>query len=134
MNATKFSGKRFRHAFVASNTRRGIAYQLRAMRLAINMSQGDIGKLASKPQNVISRLENPRYGKVSVQTLLELAEAFDVALLVKFVPFSRLLTETKNLSQMVLAPLAFKEEQAQARSNSMFGELYGGQLIHDDVF
>jgi len=110
----KLESKKFRDAFVASNARRGIAYQLRAMRG--NRTQGQIGKLAGKPQNVISRLENPRYGKANIQTLIELASVYDVALLVKFVPFGRLIAETEDLSQNALVPLSFDAEMALKRA------------------
>jgi hypothetical protein len=41
-------------------------------------------------QNAISRLENPNYGKATLTTLRRVARAFDVALIVRFVPFSQL--------------------------------------------
>ena len=41
-------------------------------------------------QNAISRLENPYYGKATLTTLKRIASAYDVGLLVEFVPFSRL--------------------------------------------
>lgn len=116
----KFTNKKFRNAFVASNVRRGIAYQLRALRG--EKTQGQVGKMAGKPQNVISRLENPTYGKVRVQTLLELAASFDVALLVRFVPFSKLLAESKNLSQEVLAPLSFDKEIKSLEGATFYGD------------
>jgi hypothetical protein len=105
----KFKNSQYRHAYVASNTRRGIAYQLRAMRG--DRTQGEIGRLVGKPQNVVSRLEDPRYGKATVQTLLDFAAAFDVALLVKFVSFGRLEAETENLSQDSLIALSYSVEE-----------------------
>lgn len=111
----KLQNKSFRHAFLASNTRRGIAYQLRAMRG--KRTQGQIGKLLGKPQNVVSRLEDPRYGKVSVQTLIEVANAYDVALLVKFVSYGRLVAETENLSHEALNPFSYEAESKLVESD-----------------
>jgi hypothetical protein len=51
-----------------------------------------------KPRNVVSRLEDPNYGKFTLATLLEVAAAFGVGLLVKFVPFSRLVREYEDVS------------------------------------
>jgi transcriptional regulator with XRE-family HTH domain len=127
----RLEDKKFRRAFVGANVRRGIAYQLKAMRLAEQMSQGQVGRKAKKPQNVISRLENPRYGKVSVQTLLELAAAFDVGLLVKFVSFGRLLSETKVLSQETLVPLSFENETKVAKSGFAHTLLQSVQVTAD---
>src|SRR6185369_9834637 len=104
----RFNSPAFRKAFVAANVRRGIAYQLRAMRGT--RTQGQIGELLSKPQNVVSRLEDPKYGKVTVQTLLDVAAAYDVALLVKFVSYGRLEAEVQDLSQEALVPLSWNAE------------------------
>ena len=41
-------------------------------------------------QNAISRLESSSYGKSTITTLKRLASAYDVALVVRFVPFSQL--------------------------------------------
>ncbi|KAF0240348.1 MAG: putative transcriptional regulator [bacterium] len=65
---------------------------------------------ADKTQNTISRLEDPSYGKLTIKTLLELASSFDVALLIKFVPFSDFLNETQALSAEALSAKSFTEE------------------------
>ncbi|MEY2855000.1 MAG: hypothetical protein RL030_2132 [Pseudomonadota bacterium] len=60
------------------------------MRRYRGLSQAELARELGKPQPVISRLEDPRYGRYSLNTLLEIATRFDVALLVAFVPFSEL--------------------------------------------
>jgi len=40
-------------------------------------------------QGNISRLESPDYGKATISSLKRIADAFDVALVVRFVPFSQ---------------------------------------------
>jgi hypothetical protein len=49
------------------------------------MSQQEFGKLLGKPLSVISRLEDPDYGKVTIQTLVDIAAKLDVVLSVQFV-------------------------------------------------
>jgi len=49
-------------------------------------------------------MENPDYGKYSITTLLELAAAFDVALVVRFAPFSELLEWDLNSDERTLRP------------------------------
>src|SRR5437667_10357884 len=94
----KLKEKAYRDAYVRERIRIGLPYQIRALRQQRAWTQEELGRHAQKPQNVISRLEDPDYGKLSLQTLLALASAFDVALLVTFVSFGRLLREFETLS------------------------------------
>lgn len=91
--AEQLQDQEYRRAFVEGHATDTIAFQLRAMRKRKNWEQRDVAeKLGNrKLQPMISRYENPDYGKYSISTLLELAAAFDVALAVRFVPFSELL-------------------------------------------
>jgi transcriptional regulator with XRE-family HTH domain len=114
IEAGKFIDKAYRDASVREHTRIGVPYQIRALRQQRGWSQKELGNRASKPQNVISRLEDPEYGKLSLQTLFELASAFDVALLVKFVPFSRFRREVSKLSPENLEALPFKEDLSKS--------------------
>jgi transcriptional regulator with XRE-family HTH domain len=108
----QMSNKAFRGAFVEENIKTGIAFQVRALREQRGWSQGELGRLAGKPQNVISRLENPDYGRFTIQTLLDIARAFDVALLVKFASFSELAANLRDLSPNALAVPSFEDEMA----------------------
>ncbi|MGH6899454.1 MAG: helix-turn-helix domain-containing protein [Geminicoccaceae bacterium] len=101
--AEELSSKEFRDAFVAEHLKTGVAYQIRALREKRGWSQAELGRRAGKPQSAISRLEDPDYGRLSLKTLLELAAAFDVALLVQFAAFSELLKRFSNLSPEALA-------------------------------
>jgi len=69
-------------------------------------------------QNAIHRLESPEYGKATLTTLKRLAAAFDVALIVRFVPFSQLINwisgtpfVDKGLSSGSLAVPSYNEER-----------------------
>jgi hypothetical protein len=64
-----------------------------------------------KPQSVVSRLEDPDYGKVSIQTVLDGAAAFDVALLVQYVSFPEFLQRTRDVSPEALRVDSFDERQ-----------------------
>jgi transcriptional regulator with XRE-family HTH domain len=104
--------KRFRSAYVAEDIRTGIAFQIRALRESRGWSQAELGRRADKPQSVIARLEDPDYGRLSLRTLLDMASAFDIALLVRFVSFGELLRRNTNLSQEALAVPEFSNDRS----------------------
>lgn len=117
----KLLGKKYRDAYVRENVRTGIAYQIRAMREQRNsMSQEALGKLLDKPQSTVSRLEDADYGKHTLQTLLEVASAFDVALLVQFVTHSEFLRRTQDVSPNALKAAAFQPRELDALRRGAF--------------
>lgn len=105
----KLSRRSYRDAYVAEHVRRGIAYQIRALRNQRNITQGELAKLVGKPQSVVSRLEDPDYGKMNLQTLLELASAFDVALQVRFIDYNNFIASTRNVSPTALEVDSFSQ-------------------------
>jgi transcriptional regulator with XRE-family HTH domain len=95
---SKLTDKKYRDLFVASQVNKGIPYQMRALRAARVMTQEELAKLAGTTQTVISRIENKGAGNLSVKTLLKLAEAFDVALVVRFESIDRFIGWLDNYS------------------------------------
>lgn len=104
------ANKDFRDAFLEENIKAGIIFQLRALREKRGWLQSDLAREAGKTQSVIARLEDPSYGKFTLRTLLDLAKAFDVALLVKLVPYTRLVAELQDVSSEALAVASYDEE------------------------
>jgi transcriptional regulator with XRE-family HTH domain len=85
--AIELSDAEIRQHTIGSQIKIGIPFQLRAMREHREWTQEVLAEKIGTTQNTISRLENPKTAKPSITTLLRLAHAFDVGLLVRFVPF-----------------------------------------------
>lgn len=106
----KLQKKSYRNAYMAEHVRRGIAYQIRALREQRGWNQAVFSKELDKPQSVVSRLEDPSYGKVTVQTLLEVANVCDVALQVRFVAYSSFLKNSRDVSSESMKVPSFNAE------------------------
>jgi len=111
-------GRDARAQFVSSHVDKTIAFQLRAIRNEQDLSQEQLAEMVEMNQNAISRLESEWYGKATISTLKRLAAALDVALVVRFVPFSQLIDWVsgtpfvdKGLASKSLAVPSFGEEE-----------------------
>lgn len=105
----------YRRAFVDEEISTGLAFQIRAMREGRGWSQQELGSRAEAggpiAQETICKFENPDYGRYSLTSLKRLAAAFDVALMVRFVPFSRLVDLTAWPSPGDLNVPSFAEDE-----------------------
>jgi len=105
------SNPEVRHLYIDSSIRHLLAMQLRSMREARELSQIDVGNNADMKQSAIARLEDPTYSSMTLSTLKRLAKAFDVALIVRFAPFSEFISWTAQIDEPQLSPPSFKEEE-----------------------
>lgn len=106
------SRKGYRDAYVGQHIKRGLATQIRSMREDRDWTQADLAARLNTKQPAIARLEDEDYGQYSLQTLANVASAFDVALMVRFVPFSELVRHTTNLTSDHFAPVEFERDAA----------------------
>lgn len=105
-----FRNKDYREAFVSELINTGIPFQIIALREQREWTQGKLGEKANMLQPEISRIEDPNYGKLSIATLKRIASAFDIGLLVKFVPFSDLVEQEVHLSPDSLRAVSFEDD------------------------
>jgi transcriptional regulator with XRE-family HTH domain len=104
--------KTYRDAVVESEINNGLAFQIRTMQTGRGWSQRELGERAGGiAQETISLLENPSYGGYTLKTLKRLASAFDVALIVRFAPFSELADRMLTLSPSDLAIESFEIDE-----------------------
>lgn len=99
-----------RNAYVTAEVTTAVAHQIRALRIQRGMTQADLAERMGTKQHVISRLEDPSYGRLSLNTLLQLSRAFDTGLQVQFVPLVGMLQDTFQPNAEVRLVPSFEEE------------------------
>jgi transcriptional regulator with XRE-family HTH domain len=106
--------KEYREHFVASQVKRGIPFQIRALMKKKELNQDKLAELAKLTQGVVSRAANPNYGNLTLNTIIRIAAGFDVAFIGKFVPFSELGKWLINLSEEEAGQVSTFEEENEA--------------------
>jgi len=121
--------KKDRHRFLGNHLSANIAAQIFTLRTAEerNWTQAQLAKEAGIAQPRIPVYESPDYGAFSLTTLKNLAHAFDVALVVKFISFDELAKEIAHQSSENLSVSRFEDalipqhERAVAQSANIIG-------------
>ena len=105
----RLQDREYRSIFVSEHIDTGLRFQIRALRESKG-SQAQVSKEWGKAQPWVCKLESPNYGKYSLSTLKEIAEFYDVGLLVQFVPFSALVDWTLKFPKEALRIPAFAQD------------------------
>ncbi len=103
-----------------------IALQVRELRESNNLSQSDLAEKTGTHQSAISRLENTDYGRMSVQTLIDLATAMDVALVVKFASYEDFLSQHSDVRPSALSAESFSETYERCANSTNQREISDG--------
>src|SRR6266545_2010324 len=107
-----FADPEYRHAYASSFLNTSIAAQIKALRDARGLTQEELGSRAGMAQESICRLENVNYSSWSISTLRRLAQAFDLALVVRFDGFGSLLDDIASLNRESLERPSFGDDPA----------------------
>ena len=115
---SKLEDPDYRQAFVASQINIGIPFQLRALLRATPWTQKQFAERAGMLQPRISAMLKPGGAKFNIETLRRLAAALDVALIVKFAPFSELVRLAENFDPDGFSVPTFEQEKESQASTS----------------
>lgn len=106
----KFSDKGYRDAFVSSHVSSNIANQVSTLRESKGWTQQQLADAAGMKQSRISVLEDPENTSATLETLKRIASAFDLALAVRFVPYSDIVRWSVDPSESEICPRSFKDD------------------------
>jgi transcriptional regulator with XRE-family HTH domain len=106
----RMKDKDYRHGAVNAQIEVDLPLQIRALRKQRSLTQPELAGLAGMKQPRISRMEKPGATRFSLETLRRLAEAFDVALVVRFAAFSELLNWSSQFSPDNFQVPGFEQE------------------------
>ena len=98
--------KDYRDAFVAAEISTTVPFQIREMRNDRGWTQAQLADQTGQDQPTMCKFENPDYAQFSITSLKRLAAAFDVALIVKFVPFSELVDQAVSKAPLIVPDYA----------------------------
>jgi transcriptional regulator with XRE-family HTH domain len=119
----RLASKAYRDAYLAARVRATIAIQVRALRHSLSLSQKQFAQLIGTTQSAVSDLENPDGDQVSVQTLLNIAAALNVALIVRFAGFPDFLKLMSNMSPEGLRAETIDETIARSKARFASGPI-----------
>lgn len=88
----KFSNRLYREAFAEARLRESVAAQVFFIRESRKLTQGELADLAGTQQPAISRIERGE-AALTAKSLEAIARALDVALSIRFVPYSEVAEE-----------------------------------------
>lgn len=112
--------KESRDFFVEEFINTSIPFQIRAIRQSLGKTQKQLADDLSTGQSRVSQLENPDYGNLTLNTLKKLASIFDVALIVKFAPFSELVDLFDRWSPEKIAVATYAGDVRLHGSSALF--------------
>jgi transcriptional regulator with XRE-family HTH domain len=107
---TKLQNKEYREAFIASLINIELPFQVRALREERGWTQSQLAEKAGMLQPRISAVETPGKGKLNLETLLRLASAFDIGLIVRFALFTEVIKWVDKFSPDTFSVKSFDED------------------------
>ncbi|MCU1338743.1 MAG: putative transcriptional regulator, family [Bryobacterales bacterium] len=114
--SAEMKNKEYRHGLVNAQIEIDLPLQIRALRKKLVGTQPDLAQLTGMKQSRISAMEKPGGVHFTLETLKRLAEAFDVALVVRFAPFSELIHWSDSFDPDSFQVASYEQEIEQSKS------------------
>jgi transcriptional regulator with XRE-family HTH domain len=124
----KMARKAWRDSYVSAHVSNTVSSQITKLRMANGWTQTELAKHAGMKQSRISALEDPNLENVEVVTLERIASAFDVALTVRFIPYSELAQWAATLSDDKLLVATYDEEIKEEAVPAVVSEAGAGAV------
>ncbi|WP_454813793.1 helix-turn-helix domain-containing protein [Labrys neptuniae] len=115
--------KEYRDEFARAHTFNLIAAQIHKLRKAAKLSQAELAKRSDMNQSRISMLEDPELENIELDTLQRIASALDVAVSVRFVPFSEIVAQAADFAAQKLDVTSFDSDTIERQAVSEFREV-----------
>jgi transcriptional regulator with XRE-family HTH domain len=119
----RWRNQEYRQAYMEAAIEQGVAWQIKINRERRQLSQKALAQRIGTRQSAISRAEDPEYGRHRLETLAKIANAFDCALQVRFIPYSVLAMDSDDLSPDALYAPSFEEECSHEEHSREIGRL-----------
>jgi transcriptional regulator with XRE-family HTH domain len=117
----KLRDREFRSHFSAAQFKRFVPFQITALRKARGWSQEKLAEESGLTQGVISRAEDQNNGNLAVNTILKIANGFDLVFIGKFVSYGEFVEWFDQATDEIKVP-TFSEQDAgnPSQLNSWF--------------
>lgn len=123
-----------RNSYVAAHISNTVASQILMLREAKGWTQTTLAEKCGMRQSRISALEDPNYENFEAATLRRIASAFDVALTIRFIPFSELARWTATLSSEKLTPIDFVQDNSPIETSVQAQSAFGVEIGNTKIF
>ncbi len=102
--------KESRQAYMEACVEQDVAWQISINRKARGLTQKQLAEKVGTTQTAITRWEDPCYGKHSIGALVKIAHAFDCALSVRLIPYSKLAEMAQDTSPSAFMSPSYESE------------------------
>lgn len=109
-----FNDAEYRNAYAEDFLDMILARQIRALRKQRNLTQTQLADMIGTGQSRISDLESEEYGSMTVNTLKDLARAFDVTLAINFQSYADFMKRLDRTSMVDLQVPSFSDLMSQS--------------------